>query len=120
MGEIVISIDSQAVERAIYWILIIVLAGFLLWCYLGNGSCNADEEITAAATEDTTAEGGEDFVPLEDADTEPVVVEPEETCSDGIKNQYETDVDCGGDCDDVCLEGDACFRDSDCDTDLTC
>jgi len=35
------------------------------------------------------------------------------TCTDGVKNGAETDVDCGGSCP-VCLSGDACTQDSDC------
>ena len=38
---------------------------------------------------------------------------PSETCSDGVKNQNETDVDCGGVCA-GCAEGESCLADSDC------
>jgi len=37
----------------------------------------------------------------------------EKSCSDGIKNQDETDVDCGGSCD-PCTDGKACETDDDC------
>ena len=37
----------------------------------------------------------------------------EETCSDGIKNQNETDVDCGGSCQ-ACANTKACKQNSDC------
>jgi hypothetical protein len=38
---------------------------------------------------------------------------PTETCSDGVENQNETDVDCGGICS-GCAEGGSCLLDSDC------
>lgn len=121
MGEIVISIDSQAIERAIYWVIIIVLAGLLAWSYFGNSNCDSGTNVTAAVTQDTTS-GAENAAPVTEPSTEtaPEDNTPEESCFDSIKNQYETDVDCGGDCDAGCDEGDACFRDSDCDTGLTC
>lgn len=37
------------------------------------------------------------------------------TCSDLVKNQNETDIDCGGvACGATCDEGDACLADTDC------
>ncbi len=38
-----------------------------------------------------------------------------ESCSDGIKNQNETDIDCGGICS-KCQDGGGCLVDSDCDS----
>ena len=38
------------------------------------------------------------------------------TCSDGIQNQDETDVDCGGSCPNTCPEGQSCLTDADCTT----
>jgi len=40
---------------------------------------------------------------------------PEESCSDNIENQDETDVDCGGSCP-ACENGDNCNEDSDCES----
>ncbi|MBI5542638.1 MAG: chitobiase/beta-hexosaminidase C-terminal domain-containing protein, partial [Deltaproteobacteria bacterium] len=36
------------------------------------------------------------------------------TCSDGFKNAYETDVDCGGSCPTQCLDGLGCLAAADC------
>lgn len=36
------------------------------------------------------------------------------SCSDGVRNQDETAVDCGGACGPTCEPGDACFNNSDC------
>ncbi len=42
------------------------------------------------------------------------------TCTDGVKNGAETDVDCGGaDCQ-ICVDGQMCNFDSDCFPDSTC
>ncbi|MBI5393644.1 hypothetical protein HZA96_07295 [Candidatus Woesearchaeota archaeon] len=43
------------------------------------------------------------------------VEKPKETCNDGIKNQDESDIDCGGDsCPDKCVDGNTCKYDQDC------
>ena len=39
---------------------------------------------------------------------------PAETCDDGVKNQYESDVDCGGSTCSACRGGKSCAADSDC------
>ena len=36
------------------------------------------------------------------------------TCEDGVMNQGETDVDCGGECGDTCGDNQSCLVDSDC------
>ncbi|HCX24182.1 MAG TPA: hypothetical protein DHN29_19830 [Cytophagales bacterium] len=38
----------------------------------------------------------------------------DETCSDAVQNQDETDIDCGGVCGPTCLEGDLCNIGADC------
>ena len=45
------------------------------------------------------------------------ITPPEQTCSDGIENQDETDVDCGGIICQTCIEGDYCLIDGDCSSD---
>ncbi len=60
--------------------------------------------------------------------TEPQVVEyfncsipaPPPPCADGIKDNDESDIDCGGSCPTKCAEGLACIDTDDCDTGLTC
>jgi hypothetical protein len=42
------------------------------------------------------------------------------SCSDGIQNGKEADVDCGGDCSTRCSAGAACGRDTDCVSGLIC
>ena len=43
---------------------------------------------------------------------------PAESCSDGVMNQDETDVDCGGTCGSTCMVGDMCGANGDCTTDI--
>lgn len=38
------------------------------------------------------------------------------TCHDGVKNNYEWDVDCGHTCDKACGDGKGCFEDLDCES----
>lgn len=45
----------------------------------------------------------------------PTCVIPE-SCDDGLRNQDESDVDCGGALCEACTEGQACAQDGDCDT----
>ena len=48
-------------------------------------------------------------------DADMCVEKPKETCIDNIKNQDETDVDCGGDsCPNKCVDGNTCKYDQDC------
>lgn len=42
------------------------------------------------------------------------------TCTDGIKNGNETDVDCGGSCPNKCAVGKACAANGDCQTNACC
>ncbi|RLE38926.1 hypothetical protein DRJ17_02405, partial [Candidatus Woesearchaeota archaeon] len=56
-----------------------------------------------------------------DADGVTHSFEIQETCSDGIQNQDETGIDCGGDiCPDRCPGGEGCYDDTDCETGLRC
>jgi hypothetical protein len=44
--------------------------------------------------------------------------ETKKFCKDGVADEFETDVDCGGDCHTKCNVGKHCFQDGDCDTNL--
>ncbi len=112
MGEIIITYRS--LERVAYWIAIVVLLVLLIMSYVGDKNCDDAEEITAETDDDV--EAGSDAG--EDDETPPVVEddppEPDETCTDGIENQDETDVDCGGSTCDPCAEGKDCSLNRDC------
>lgn len=94
MGEMVIRVDGRAIERVIYWLIIIVLVGLLIWSFARN--CAPEENTVAIQEQDTTTN-----TPEEDP-IAPVIEDElpaaDETCSDGIENQDETNVDCGGVC----------------------
>lgn len=101
MGEIVIRFDRFVMERMIYIIIILVLAVLLVFSYLSDSpSGNVVQENNEQDTEQNNQlaeEQNEEANP----ETEPAA-KPESivdaTCSDGIENQDETAVDCGGVC----------------------
>lgn len=59
---------------------------------------------------------------IEDPSAQPRVVEyfncsipaPPPPCQDGVKNNTESDIDCGGSCPAKCAEGQSCINDDDC------
>ena len=98
-----IVITDRQLGRTLYIIIILVLAVLLVFSYLKDCDCeNVEAEATtppAATVNDTENE------------TTPVVTA---TCNDTLKNQDETDVDCGGDVCDPCAEGKDCTYNRDC------
>lgn len=90
-------------------IICVILLGLLITVFVVK-DCDCEvEEIVAAPTSATTQEP-EPLV--EEKEPEPVVA----TCSDGEKNQDESDVDCGGVCG-PCANGESCRSDDDCASD---
>jgi hypothetical protein len=84
-----------------------------------SGSTAADTATATTTPVDTdTASSGHQ------EDTVVMTSEPAPTCEDGIKNQDESDVDCGGATCPACADGSVCGEDSDCAIasciDLTC
>lgn len=95
MGEIVIRFDRFILERMIYIIIILVLAILLVFSYLSDSpTSNVVQEEDNNQSNQIVEEQNE-TEPEAAAETESVV---DATCSDDIKNQDETDVDCGGVC----------------------
>lgn len=104
MGEIVIRVNGRIIERFIYILIIIILSVLLVTSYLGDScsddvkSANNDENVDSV---DDSAVDAVDSVVVEPVieDTEPEIIVPTvETCDDGVKNQDETYIDCGGSC----------------------
>jgi hypothetical protein len=77
-----------------------------LWRVLGLASVLAFGCDNGGGDDGGTADGGM-------VDSGP----PAETCTDGLMNQDESDVDCGGTCGATCTPGDTCADDGDCTTD---
>jgi hypothetical protein len=103
--EISMKIKPIYLERLLYWIIILVLAVLLVIAW-------ADDTVTDETDTKTVGQeqgAGTVTPPAE----ETPVAEPEESCSDGSKNQDETDIDCGGDCT-KCALTKACAVNSDC------
>jgi hypothetical protein len=73
-----------------------IAAGWVLSCAAGGES-----ETTTATTTSTASAGGGGTVP---------------GCDDGVKNEAETDVDCGGDVCPGCADGKICDTGADCDS----
>lgn len=83
MTEIQVTLNSRSVERFFFIIVILALAvlNVLQW--------TSDDGMTAKVTGNTE---------MQDVDPEVQAGEPEPTCNDGILNQDENHVDCGGAC----------------------
>lgn len=116
MGEIIIRYNSRVLERIFYWVLIALLLILLILSYLHDGSCrktaatvagNTTINTTVARTTNTTGETNASV-------KKSVDVKKSGTCDDGVKNQDETDIDCGGRTCDPCPEGRSCERNIDC------
>ena len=102
-----IVIKPRHIERVVYSLVIIALAVLLIIKWTG-GSCTIDDNQTAV---DVDEQAGLN----ETNETSNASVEPG-LCSNGVKDQDETDVDCGGDDCDPCGEYEECHEDSDCET----
>ena len=74
-----------------------------------TGFCDPDKKVCAIKTCETNEDCGGDATCKDGACI------PAPTCSDNIKNQDESDVDCGGPCD-KCENGKTCASDKDCAT----
>jgi len=98
-ARITITFKPQHLERLAYWIVIAGLATLLVLAFLKDDACTSP-----AATPPPAAQP---------AAPAPQPTVPEESCTDGVKNQDETDVDCGGACS-ACVSGKACETGSDC------
>lgn len=97
MGELVIRLDGRTLERVAYWLVIVILLVLLIFSYVGNDSPTGQVVNDSEETELAAPEPAEEPEP---AEPEPVPA-IEETCSDDIRNQDETNIDCGGVCTDI-------------------
>lgn len=101
MGEIVIRVNGRIIERTIYILIILILGVLLLFSYLGDGASDksSDKDAIEEASLDSTIENTDvEVEPIVEPVKEPEVIPTFETCDDGIKNQDETAIDCGGSC----------------------
>jgi len=82
-------------------------------------ACSVDADACGTWTQGADcAASGESCVVSDVGLAECVGDAVEESCTDGTRNQDETDVDCGGSLCGACAIGDDCLSDSDCDTGL--
>ncbi len=96
MEEIQITISKRAFERAAYIGIIVILIGLLVHAYFFKGECSLGTQLLG---DSINANERELLDPVDDGgEASDPVATPEATCSDGIKNQDETNIDCGGAC----------------------
>ena len=99
-------ITDRMLERLVYWVIIVVLIILLALTYFHTSACQT-------ATNATTSTGGTVTPPPINTTTN-TTQQPVASCSDGIKNQDETDVDCGGLTCPACAELLRCVKNTDC------
>lgn len=75
-----------------------------------GSTTNGDMDGTADATADTTTDATADTT----ADTGDGTTGIDPNCSNGVLDEGETDIDCGGVCGMTCFDGDDCIDDGDC------
>jgi hypothetical protein len=88
----------------------------LLSCARGevpSGDFGLTSASASAAPRDTDGETGRDELDTDQGETGS---DPGANCSDGVQNDAETDVDCGGPYCNPCGEGQSCAADTDCAT----
>jgi hypothetical protein len=115
MEGVEIVIKPIHLERVIYSVVIIVLAVLLIIHWKG-GSCNVNKE--AEANMNTLTEAG--INQTNQTTNLTATTQTSNLCANGVKDQDETDVDCGGNECDGCAEFKMCNVDSDCSTGMYC
>jgi hypothetical protein len=105
--QISITIRPIYIERLIYWIIILVLAVLLVIAW------TKDETKTTSTTSTGTTQQNAQAPPTQPTQ-QPSSDTPKATCSDALKNQDESDVDCGGSCSVKCVSGKSCKSNTDC------
>lgn len=110
--RISITVKPIYIERFIYWIVILVLGGLLLYSWLGDESTTANTVKTPTQNTPTVP-----TTPVNTIETKPAPVPEPESCVDDKKNQDETDVDCGGKCP-KCVSGKSCEVNTDCSSNI--
>ena len=94
-----IYLKGEAVERFVYITIIVILAAVLVYGYFFRGVCPGLEETSDVEdTTDKTTKSDDTTSPTPKENKTIIPEKPKETCSDGLKNQDETQVDCGGTC----------------------
>jgi hypothetical protein len=109
MEGVEIVIKPIHLERVIYSIIIIVLV-VLLITHWDGGSCDPDKEADAKANTLT----GAGLNQTNQTANVSAAAQPASLCANSIKDQDETDVDCGGTTCTKCDDGKLCIANKDC------
>lgn len=112
--EIIIS-PPALFERIIYWIVILVLVGVLVYLLMhpqgASSSLSSSKLNTGVGTNATSLSNVTNVSTTSSPKASSITTKA--SCTDGTKNQNEVDVDCGGACA-TCGIGKHCISDSDC------
>lgn len=100
MDEVTITVRPRTVERIIFIIIIIILAALYVREIVVDNRCDVKENITEEVENISITQPQNETLneSEESEENETELPSPEETCVDGIKNQNEVGVDCGGVC----------------------
>jgi len=96
------------------WVLALVLGATACSSAPPTGRPDDGSEIVPPRRNTETTGSSDELVPSYGGSLGPSTP----SCSDGLKNGDETDVDCGGSCATTCAEGRSCGEAADCSTDL--
>ncbi len=110
-----IIIDPKKLIPHIIYIVIIIILAVLLIIKWNSGSCDAEKK-TADTSALAAAGAGQTNQTVNITNT----TQAADACSNGVKDQDETDTDCGGSKCPKCAETKLCAKDSDCATGLFC
>ncbi len=108
MTEIVLK--RSTIERTLFSIVIVILLILLALCYFNHCDCSASTTAERASGVNTTANMTAALVNSSATPASPALP----NCSDELKNQDETDIDCGGTTCAPCAEGKSCKLNRDC------
>ncbi|MFH1072374.1 MAG: hypothetical protein V1743_03010 [Nanoarchaeota archaeon] len=97
MAEIQLTINPRTVERVLFVFIILILLGLNVYHWVNKPGI--DQSVTGQVTQDLDSQAAAA------AKTTVVPETPAASCSDSIKNQDETDIDCGGTCNGYWYDG---------------
>lgn len=105
-AHVTITVKPIHIERIAYWIVILGLAILLALAFMKDETCTPGSE-----TAQDDADNANAAAPGTPTPTAPTAAAA--SCVDGIRNQAETDIDCGGTCG-KCVTGKTCIAGTDC------
>jgi len=118
-NDAIFVITPRKLERIAYLFIIAVLVILLVFfAFFKDAKCETTTNTTSATGTGTTAGAGGSTpaTPAVNTSVQETPAAPVASCTDGKKNQDETDVDCGGATCLLCKQGKKCAANTDCAT----